>query len=98
MVVKACALIVVITAAVLLTVPAGFRPELQSVEAALLSEVKKLTASDAEGSDEFVSSVAVSGDTAVVGALAEDAGGSAATREPPTSSSATRAARTTGAK
>ena len=97
MVVKACALIVVITAAVLLTVPAGFRPELQSVEAALLSEVKKLTASDAEGSDEFGSSVAVSGDTAVVGALAEDVGGSA-TREPPTSSSATTAARTTGAR
>ena len=39
-------------------------------------EAKKLTASDAQFNDEFGISVAVSGDTAVVGAFAEDAGGS----------------------
>ena len=38
-------------------------------------EVKKLTASDAQDFDEFGESVAVSGDTAVVGAFFEDAGG-----------------------
>ena len=38
-------------------------------------EVKKLTASDADQSDFFGGSVAVSGDTAVVGAVGEDAGG-----------------------
>ena len=36
-------------------------------------EVKKLTASDAQASDRFGHSVAVSGDTAVVGAFREDA-------------------------
>ena len=41
-------------------------------------EVKKLTASDAERRDRFGISVAVSGDTAVVGANFEDAGGDAA--------------------
>ena len=44
-------------------------------EAESLNEVKKLTASDAQAQDKFGSSVAVSGDTAVVGAGAEDAGG-----------------------
>ncbi len=39
-------------------------------------EVKKLTASDAQATDWFGISVAVSGDTAVVGACCEDAGGS----------------------
>ncbi len=39
-------------------------------------EVKKLTASDAEASDQFGASVAVDGDTAVVGAIGEGAGGS----------------------
>jgi hypothetical protein len=39
-------------------------------------EVKKLTASDAEANDNFGWSAAVSGDTAVVGAYVEDAGGS----------------------
>ena len=39
-------------------------------------EVKKLTASDAQANDHFGISVAVSGDTAVVGAWLEDAGGS----------------------
>ena len=38
-------------------------------------EVKKLTASDAQAGDQFGISVAVSGDTAVVGASTEDAGG-----------------------
>ena len=38
-------------------------------------EVKKITASDAEAADGFGSSVAVSGDTVVVGAEREDAGG-----------------------
>jgi len=38
-------------------------------------EVRKLTASDAQAFDLFGSSVAVSGDTIVVGALGEDAGG-----------------------
>ena len=48
--------------------PAGLGPEPQSAEAALLSEVKKLLASDAQEFDTFGISVAVSGDTAVVGA------------------------------
>ena len=38
-------------------------------------ELTKLTASDAEAGDEFGSSAAVSGDTAVLGALKEDAAG-----------------------
>ena len=41
-------------------------------------EVTKLTASDAQADDQFGWSVAVSGDTAVVGAYQEDAGGSQA--------------------
>ncbi len=41
-------------------------------------EVKKLIASDAQAHDQFGESVAVSGDTAVVGAFTENAGGSAA--------------------
>ncbi len=41
-------------------------------------EVKKLTASDAERGDLFGGSVAISGDSAVVGACCEDSGGSAA--------------------
>ncbi len=51
-------------------------PGEQNVEAAFLSEVKKLLASDAQAGDDFGYSVAVSGDTAVVGAWQEDAGGS----------------------
>jgi hypothetical protein len=39
-------------------------------------QVKKLTASDAEDGDIFGYSVAISGDTVVVGAVAEDSGGS----------------------
>jgi len=49
-----------------------------STEAASFSEVKKLLASDAEVADRFGWSVAVSGDTAVVGARHEDAGGTRA--------------------
>ena len=45
-------------------------------DAATLGEVKKLTASDAQADDDFGFSVAVSGDTAIVGAYHEDAGGS----------------------
>ena len=65
----------VIIAVGLLSGPAGFGPGEQSAEAALLSEVKKLLASDAKGFDNFGWSVAVSGDTTVVGATGEDAGG-----------------------
>ena len=46
-----------------------------NTEAANLNEIKKLTASDAQAGDNFGLSVAVSGDTAVVGAPREDAGG-----------------------
>ena len=53
--------------------PAGFGPEPQSAEAALLSEVKKLLASGAQEFDTFGISVAVSGDTAVVGATQSNA-------------------------
>ncbi len=41
-------------------------------------EVTKLTASDAQAEDEFGASVAVSGDTIIVGAFQEDAGGDSA--------------------
>ncbi|MCH7811589.1 MAG: FG-GAP repeat protein, partial [Chloroflexi bacterium] len=71
----AMAALVVIIAVGVVAGPAGFGPEPQSAEAALLSEVKKLLASDAQAGDQFGFSVAVSGDTAVVGAFFEDAGG-----------------------
>ena len=45
---------------------------------AQLSEVKKLTASDAQADDTFGLSVALSGDSAIVGASGEDAGGTRA--------------------
>ncbi|MCH8346643.1 MAG: FG-GAP repeat protein, partial [Chloroflexi bacterium] len=60
----------------LLLGPASFGPDGPSAEAALLSEVKKLLASDAEADDTLGFSVAISGDIAVVGAIREDAGGS----------------------
>ena len=60
----------------LLSGPAGFGPQPQSAEAALLSEVKKLLASDGASGDQFGRSVAINGGTAVVGANREDAGGS----------------------
>ncbi|MCH8066348.1 MAG: FG-GAP repeat protein, partial [Chloroflexi bacterium] len=65
-----------VLAGALLSGPAGFRPEPQSAEAVSLNEVRKLLASDAQAGDRFGVSVAVSGDTAVVGAHGEDAGGS----------------------
>ena len=70
--------LVVIMAVGVAAGPAGLRPEPQSAEAALLSEVRKLLASDAQFGDFFGGSVAVSGDTAVVGAYLEDAGAGAA--------------------
>ncbi len=57
--------------------PVGFGPEKRTAEATSLNEVKKLTASDAQAGDEFGIRVAVSVDTAVVGAWSEDAGGAA---------------------
>ncbi len=56
--------------------PAGIGPEPRSAQAASLNEVRKLLASDAQPEDAFGTSVAVSGDTAIVGADGEDAGGS----------------------
>ena len=53
-------------------------PAPQSAEATFLTQVKKLLASDGQAGHEFGRSVAFSGDTAIVGAWAEDAGGSAA--------------------
>ncbi|MCH7719169.1 MAG: hypothetical protein IIB21_06830 [Chloroflexi bacterium] len=72
-------LIVLIAAGALLSGPAGFGPgEPQSSEAAFLSEVKKLLAPNPDFFDLFGSSVAVSGDTAIVGALSDDDGGGTA--------------------
>ena len=51
----------------LLTGPAGLSRESQSAEAALPREVKRLIASDAEGGDYFGHTVAISGDTGIVG-------------------------------
>ena len=73
--VKIVALLVLMVAGLLLS-GLGLRPEPQSAEAALLSEVKKLLASDAQAEDFFSVGVAVSGDTAIVGASGEDAAGS----------------------
>ena len=70
----ALATLAVFIAVGLLLGPAGIGPNGPSAEAALRSEVKKLLASDAESGDEFGFSVAVSGDTAVVGAIGESAG------------------------
>ncbi len=66
-------------AAALLFGPAGFSPgEPQSAEAALFNEIKKLLASDAQAGEHFsYRSVAVNGDTAIVGAYAADPGGAA---------------------
>ena len=67
------ALVVIVAGGVLLS-PAGFRSGEQSAEAAFLGEVKKLIASDSQAKDEFGESVAISGDTAVVGAHREAGG------------------------
>jgi len=61
-------------ASALLFGPGGFGPGEPTAEAAFLSEVKKLLASDADVGDNFGWSVAVSGDTAVVGAYLENTG------------------------
>ena len=57
-----------------------------------------MTADDAQDGDHFGSSVAISGDTVVVGAWGEDGTGAPPTGGRPTSLSATRAARITGAR
>ena len=62
------ALLAVLAAGLALAIP-------DTTNAASLNEIKKLTASDAEADDEFGYTVAVSGDTTVVGARVEDAGG-----------------------
>ena len=64
--VKLCALLVLVIAGMVLS-GSGFGPAPQSAEAAALTEVKKLLASDAQALDNFGRSVAISGDTAVVG-------------------------------
>ena len=71
----AIAALLLMIAVGLLFGPASLRPGRQNAEAALLSEVKKLTFSDAEAGDNFGRSVAVSGDTAVVGAQFAAVGG-----------------------
>ena len=76
MTVKVCALLLLIAAGALLSGPAGFGPGKQSAAAALRSEVKKLLASDGQADDNFGWSVAISGDTAVLGARWEHAGDS----------------------
>ena len=64
-------------ASALLFGPAGFRPGPQSAEAAFLSEIKKLLASDAQASDNFGISVAPGGAPAIAGARLQDAAGGA---------------------
>ena len=64
-------LAIMVGLAMLLTLAVPYGAEAQPV-----TEVKKLTASDAQDNDRFGVSVAVSGDTAVVGAYYEDAEGS----------------------
>ncbi len=53
----------------------GFMP-LQNIFALSFDEVAKLTASDTASGDRFGTSVAVSGDTAVIGAFLDDDAGS----------------------
>ena len=72
--VKLVALLVLVVAGLLFSGP-GLRSDPQSAEAAALSEVQKLLASDAQAGDRLGFSVAISGDTAVVGAWQEDAAG-----------------------
>ena len=64
-----------IVATIALVAGGGLRADPQGAEAAFLSEVKKLLASDPESDDTFGGRVAVSGDTAVVGAHGGGAGG-----------------------
>ncbi len=65
-------------ASALLLGHAGFRPSPHSAEAALLSDVRKLLGSDADAEASFGGGVAVSGDSAIVGASTEDGGGARA--------------------
>ena len=88
--------LVLLIAAGLLFGPAGLSPEPDRAEAAFLSEVKKLLASDAEADDVFGISVAISGDTAVVGPILRMPGAAKPARH--MCSNATRAAQTTGAR
>ena len=85
----ALAALAVIIAAGLLSGPAGLRPGRQNAEASRLSEVSKLTASDAEPDDRLGIGVAVGGDTAVAGAYLEDAGDGPAPSSRPLSPPAT---------
>ncbi len=66
---KKLTILVGLAMALALALPGG-------AEATVLSEVRKLTASDAQTFDLFGVSVAVAGDTAIVGAYLEDTGGS----------------------
>ncbi len=75
---KVCALLVFVVAGMLLAGRAGFGPGEPGAEASSLHEIRKLLASDAQAYDYFGRSVAVSGDTAIVGAHEEDAGGNRA--------------------
>ena len=65
-------LLIVVTLGGVLSGPSIFGPWGQGAEAALPSEVKKLLASNPQADDYFGRSVAVSGDTAMVGAVGDD--------------------------
>ena len=66
--------LLVLSAVGLLLGPAGFGADDQSAQAALFNEVKKLLASDAQSGDGFGFRVAISGNTAIVGAAGNSAG------------------------
>ena len=68
----------VIIAVALLLGPAGLGSDEPTAEAFFLSEVKKLLASDGQAGDLFGGSVAVSGDTAIVGGTSDGANAGAA--------------------
>ncbi len=70
---KIAGLIVLVVTGTLMASQALIGPSSPTAEATNLNELKKLLASDAQPDDEFGYSVAVSGDTAVVGAHREDA-------------------------
>ena len=94
--IRAIVAFVFIIAAALLFGVTLVGPAPQSAEATFLTQIKKLLASDAQALDSFGENVAVSGDTAVVGAFGEDTGAPWLAR--PTSSSVTKAVRITGAR
>ena len=66
--------IVALLAVIALSGTTALRVAPQDAEAAFLAEVKKLLASDAEAVDHFGTSLAISGNTAVVGSYRRDAG------------------------